>query len=1463
MGSIAKNPRIPAPHAPPGPRLRYDFAMPLHDFHPAVAAWFRRQFARATAVQAQAWPAIRRHQHTLIAAPTGSGKTLAAFLAAIDELVREGLERPLPDETRVLYISPLKALSNDIQKNLSLPLAGIRDELLMQQLPDVDIRTVVRTGDTPAGERTRMRRQPPHILVTTPESLFILLSSDSGRRMLKTVRSVIVDEIHALAGNKRGAHLSLSLERLAALREEHQQRRPTRIGLSATQKPIEDMAHFLVGKHDSNDECAIVDTGHVRARDLALEVPSAPIEAVMSNEVWEEIYDRLEQLINEHRTTLIFVNTRRLAERAARHLAERIGEQYVTAHHGSLSREHRLDAEQRLKAGTLRALVATASLELGIDIGDVDLVCQLGSPRAISTFLQRVGRAGHAVDATPKGRLFPLSHDELVECTALLDAVRRGELDRIHIPAHPLDVLAQQIVAEVASREWDEPALYDMLRRAWPYRDLARDDYTAVVRMLADGFTTRRGRRGAYLHRDAVNNRLRARRGGRLVAVTNGGAIPDLFDYDVILQPEGLYVGNLNEDFAFESVAGDIFQLGNTSYRVLKVEQGKVHVADAHGQPPTMPFWLGEAPGRSDELSFAVSRLRELVAAHLQEGTEATVAWLHAVLHLSPSAAQQLVDYLALAQAVLGVMPTQRTIVFERFFDEPGDMHLVIHAPFGSRLNRAWGLALRKRFCRKFNFELQAAAMEDSIVLSLGPTHSFPLAEIADYLKSSNVREVLIQALLDAPLFETRWRWNTNIALAVLRNRNGKRVPAQWQRSSAQDLVAVIFPDQLACIENIAGDREVPDHPLVQQTIHDCLYEAMDIEGLEKLLAGIEHGEVSIEARDLPAPSPLAQAILNAKAYAFLDDAPMEERRTLAVQQRRYLDPQSAAELGRLNPEAIAQVRAEAWPEARDADELHDALNVLGFVTEEEGRRDVRWPAMLDQIIAQRRATRLLTLANATVWVAAERLAEVLALFPAATLTPVIAPVIEPADKLWNADDALREIVRSRLEGLGPVTATQLAVPLGVPLAQVNFALAALEQEGYVLQGSYTGSTQEIEWCERGLLARIHRYTVQQLRREIEPVSPADFMRFLLRWQHLGEARGQGSEALAAVLEQLEGYSIPAAAWEADILPARIESYYSQMLDGLCSAGRFTWLRLQAPKDKGDEKRKATPVRMTPVALLPRQHVRHWRSGAADVEQSNLTATAQKVADTLQQHGASFFIDLVHHTGMLRTQVEESLGDLAARGLVTADSYAGLRALITPALRKAGYGRHARRRGGASIDEAGRWELLRKTVTPERDSERIEHIARALLRRYGVVFRKLLERESKLPTWRELLYVYRRMEARGELRGGRFVQGYSGEQFALPEAVGSLRDTRKRPAKGEFITLSAADPLNLAGILTPGTKVPALAGNRVLFRDGVPVAATIAGEFEALQTLSAEEQRQMRERLAGKFPTSFSAKRPA
>jgi len=1412
--------------------------MGLDTFHPAVKAWFNSHFPEPTAVQDASWPAIARGEHTLLAAPTGSGKTLAAFLASIDGLVREGLERGLPDETRVLYISPLKALSNDIQKNLQLPLVGIRDCLLEHGLPDVDIRAWVRTGDTPQWERQKAARTPPHILVTTPESAYILLTSDSGRRMLQSVRTVIVDEIHALAGTKRGAHLALSLERLEALAPH----RLTRVACSATQKPIETMAKFLLGARD--EPCNIIDTGHIRERDLALELPGSPLEAVMANEVWEELYDRLAELVSEHKTTLVFVNTRRLAERAARHLGERIGEENVTSHHGSLAREHRLHAEQRLKAGKLKCLIATASLELGIDIGDVNLVCQLGTPRSIAAFLQRVGRSGHAVGATPKGRLFPLSRDDLVECTALLHAAAQGELDRIDIPPHPLDVLAQQIVAEVAGAgEWGETALYESFRRAWPYRELSRAQYDEVVRMLSEGFSTRRGRRSAYLHHDAVNGRLRARRGAKLVAVTNGGAIPDQFDYDVVLAPEGFRVGTLNEDFAFESLPGDIFQLGNTSYRILKIEQGKVHVEDARGEPPNLPFWLGEAPGRSDELSAAVSRLRADVDEWLAGGMQAAVTEAMNRYAIPGAAAEQLVHYLAGARAALGVVPTQERIVFERFFDETGDMHLVIHSPYGSRINRAWGLSLRKRFCRKFNFELQAAALEDSIILSLSTTHSFPIDEPAKYLHSATVREVLVQALLAAPMFPTHWRWVASIALAIRRNHNGKRAPAWFQRNDAEDLVAVVFPDQLACAENITGLREIPDHPLVNQAVDDCLHDVMDFDGFLRLLQRLEAGEIEILGRDLNGPSPLAQEILGARPYAFLDDAPAEERRALAVQSRRFMDPSEAADLGRLDDAAIERVRAEAWPEPRTADELHDALVVLGFVTEAEGRRGTMqppegglafdWQHLFATLTGEQRATALDT-GSAKLWVAAERLHEFEQLFGTPVIDPVIAAVRTPVDA--TPEDALRELVRSRLEGLGPVTAVALGAPLGVDADRIESALVALEQEGFVMRGRYTAAAAQPdapgEWCERRLLARIHRYTIKRLRSEIEPVSAAQFMRFLVRWHGLTD-RPEGADALAMVMDQLEGFSAAAASWERDIIPARLGLYTSDMLDTLCATGKTAWMRLAVRRTNG-EKRTAA-VRNAPITLADRLAVQYWHEASPlpDFERADLTPGAQRILDALEAGGASFFIDLVQGTGLLRTQVEEALGELVNWGLVTSDSFAGLRALATPSAQRPGF---AKRRGRlpkvSGFDRAGRWSLIRPAPDVDR-AEALEHIAWVLLRRYGVVFRKVLERETNLPPWRELLRVYWRMEARGEIRGGRFVQGFSGEQFALPDAVAELRSLRSRKADGDRVVISASDPLNLVGIILPGEKIAATLQNRIVFRDGVPVALQSGDDIRA------------------------------
>lgn len=1463
-------------------------------FHPAVASWFRGQFPAATEVQRRAWRAIGGGSHTLISAPTGSGKTLAAFLAVIDTLVKRGLDASLPDETRILYISPLKALSNDISKNLQAPLAGIRDRLLESGEPDVCIRALVRTGDTTQSERAKMRRQAPHILVTTPESLYILLTSESGRRMLGTVETVIVDEVHALAGNKRGAHLAVSLERLAALCG----RPPVRVGVSATTKPMDSMVEFLIGADRA--PCQVIDQGHVRNWDLRLELPSSPLEAIMANEVWVEIYDRLAALAADHRTTIVFVNTRRLAERVARHLADRCGEDQVTSHHGSLSREHRLMAEERLKAGKLKVLVATASLELGIDIGEVDLVCQLGSPRGIARLLQRVGRSGHGVDRVPRGRLVPLSRDELVECVALLDSVARGELDAVTLCRKPLDVLSQQIVAEVSMQEWGVDELFDLIVRSAPFRELSRRVYLDVLKMLANGFTTQRGRRGAYLHHDRVNDRLRPRRGARLTAVTNGGTIPDQFDHDVVMLPGELFVGTLNEDFAFESMPGDIFQLGNTSWRILKVHSGKVFVEDARGLPPTIPFWFGEAPGRSDELSEAVSRLRTEVDEALEDGTVADVAKrLSANPALPLAATEQLTDYLGAARAALDGLPTAKRIVIERFFDEAGDTHIVVHSPYGSRLNRAWGLALRKRFCRRFNFELQAAALEDTIVISLGVVHSFPLDEVSRYLARATVADVLTQAVLDAPIFPGRWRWNASVALAVRRFRNGKRAPAFFQRADAEDLLATVFPDQLACAENLAGEREIPDHPLVAQTLEDCLRGVMDIDGLAELLGRIEAGEVEVVCCELTSPSPLAQEVLSAKPYAFLDDAPAEERRTLAIQSRRHLTVEQAADLGRLDPEAIERVRSEAWPDSRDEDELHDALVVLGFMAPEETggpERSVvlqeageRERAMFEKLVTDGRASSFIVPGGAPVWVSAERVGELSLAVPGGRTEPHMGAL---DSNIETPEAALRELVRSRMEGLGPVTAAELGRPLGLAGQDVAATLVALEAEGFAMRGRFTeramrtqipgaedfpasagrgvqmprngasqapgvGQEQDDsleEWCDRRLLSRIHRYTLKRLRSEIEPVTVADYQRFLFRWQGLGSERRQGSEALAAVIGELQGLALPAAAWEQEVLPARLQDYSPLLMDELAVSGRIVWYRpsLRPQRGQADEsavRRGRGTVANSPIVILPREAAAPWRRLAAPANGSAgdipLSAGASRIRDLLADRGALFFQDLVQASGLLRVQTEEALAELVAGGLVTADAFHGLRVLITPPSRRRGFhGRRSRR--GPSFDSAGRWALLERAPAVGSDGTRpeaVEHAARAVLRRYGVVCRSVLQREGNLPGWRDLLGVFRRLEARGEIRGGRFVGALGGEQFALSSAVELLRRCRREGRTDEWIVVSAADPLNLEGILTPGGRVASIHSHRLLYKGGIAVATLTAAGLQWLEELDGADRR--------------------
>ncbi|WP_447803646.1 DEAD/DEAH box helicase [Pseudomonas serbica] len=1402
----------------------------LAGFHPAVSAWFSNKFATVTAAQARAWPLIRQRRSTLIAAPTGSGKTLTAFLAVIDDLVHRGLEnlQGLPNETLVVYVSPLKALSNDIQINLQDPLAGITEQLRRMGLPELRISTAVRTGDTPQKDRSAMRKTAPHILVTTPESLYVLLGSDSGRQMLSTTGTVIVDEIHAIAASKRGSHLALSLERLQALCAKPL----VRIGLSATQKPIEAVSRFLVGR---DRPCEIVDIGHARPRDLDIEVPPVPLSAVMANDVWELVYDRLAALARAHRTTLVFVNTRRLAERLSRHLSERLGKDAVAAHHGSLAKEFRLDAEQRLKRGELQVLIATASLELGIDIGDVDLVCQIASPRSIAGFLQRVGRSGHQVGGTPKGRLFATTRDDLIECVALLDCVRRGELDTLLIPEAPLDVLAQQIIAEVSCQEWPEQALLELFRNASPYSRLDEKHYQALLQMLAEGFDGRQGIRSAYLHRDAVSRTLRGRRGAKLTAVTSGGTIPDNADYSVLLEPQGLNIGSVNEDFAVESIAGDVFQLGNTSYRILRVDTGKVRVEDAQGQPPTIPFWLGEAPGRSAELSFAVARLQaqlDTLLGATPGNLQPALDWLTQTLGLNLASAEQLAEYLARARQTLGALPSQDTLLMERFFDESGGTQLVIHSPFGSRINRAWGLALRKRFCRTFNFELQAAASEDAIVLSLSSSHSFELADVWRYLHSNTAEHILIQAVLDAPLFGVRWRWNAGVALALPRFRGGRKVPPQIQRMKSEDLTASVFPDQIACVENLVGERDIPDHPLVEQTLDDCLHDAMDSNGWLALLRRMERGEVRLISRDLPAPSPLAAEILSARPYTFLDDAPLEERRTQAVLNRRWSEPQSTDDLGALDADAIDAVREEAWPTPGNVDEMHETLMSLACITDAEASANPHWLEWLNALADSGRACRI----NHSLWLALERLTCLQAIYPQADLSPPLQ-ALPGFDLAWTPDDAVVEVIRARLSAFGPLPMQAIAAPLELPALKVTQALAHLEREGYVLRGRFTPGNPEEEWCERHLLARIHRYTVKRLRREIEPVALQDFMRFLFDWQHLSNAtRGQGSTVLPAIVAQFEGYPAAASAWDSDLLPARLKDYSPTWLDEACRSGKLVWSRLTARN-----RSTGTALRSTPIVLLPRNRVGLWNDLTEQTPVSELSPKTQKVHAALSQHGALFFDELIHEAHLLRTELEIALQELVGAGLVNADSFAGLRALITPASKR--QQRSSRRGRGAFVggmDDAGRWALLRRAVTaPVVDNPRptptptdtLEHIAMTLLRRYGVVFWRLLEREADwLPSWRELLRTFHRLEARGEIRGGRFVSGLAGEQFALPEAIPLLREVRRRPHDGSLVAVCGVDPLNLAGTLLPGAKVPALASNRLVYRDGLPAAAEIAGK---------------------------------
>jgi ATP-dependent Lhr-like helicase len=1395
--------------------------MPLTNFHPIIRDWFLQRFAAPTEAQQLGWPAILRCQDTLIAAPTGSGKTLTAFLASIDRLLRLAMAGELRDQTYVVYVSPLRALSNDIQRNLEGPLDQILSLARAQHPHCQEIRAMVRTGDTPASERQRMVRRPPHILVTTPESLYLVLTGKRSREILRGVETVVVDEIHAVARDKRGSHLALSLERLDALCET----RPVRIGLSATQKPLSDLGSFLVGAGQGPP--TLVDIGHVRDMELAIEVPRMELQAVCTHEHWAEVYERLVELIDEHRSTLIFVNTRKLAERVAHQLSERIGEDHVLSHHGSLAHRSRQRTEQRLKEGSLKAVVATASLELGIDIGHIDLVCQLGTPRSIATFLQRVGRAGHSLGLVPKGRLFALSREELVECAALVRAVRAGRLDRIEIPRAPLDILAQQIVAAVACEDWDEDALFELCRRAHPYRDLARSDYEAVLAMLSEGIAPQRGRWGAYLHRDRVNNRLRARKGARLTALTCGGAIPEIADYRVVRDDEErTVVGTLDEDFAVESNAGDIFLLGNTSWRIKHVRGGEVVVLDAHGAPPTIPFWRGEAPGRTLELSAEVARLRADLVARPRDasaGPKAPVEWLEQECHLGQDAAGQLRTYVEAQYAATGMVPTQTKLLFERFFDESGGMQLVLHAPFGTRINRAWGLAMRKRFCRSFDFELQASADDNGVVLSLGAQHSFPLEQMYKLVPSRLARDVLVQAFLAVPFFTSRWRWNVTRALQLKRSQKGQRVPPHLQRMRADDLLSAVFPAQTACKENVVGDIELPDQPLVRQTMDDCLFEAADLDGLVTVLGGIESGAIEVMGLDTREPSPFAHELLNANPYAFLDDAPLEERRARAVTMRRTLSIEALRDLSRLDPEVIAQVKEEAWPIVRDADELHDALLSLGVLPEIDG------PNWRDYFATLRGSGRATTVERAAkLWVATERWPLVKAIWPDARCSPDVR-VPAGVQQNWSREEAITHIVRGRMECVGPTTVASLASTLTLDGADVETALLALENQGSVLRGHFT-SQQELEWCDRRLLARIHRLTLEGLRRQIAPVAADQFMRFLARHQHVEpETRLRGQAGLHAIIEQLEGFEAPVGHWEKHLLSARLEGYNGGWLDGLTFFGQVSWGRLRSVASLAGGKSNGAwngrpfraLTRSTPITLMLRDHV-SWLvpevTGNPEVSEA-LSGNARAMYEAFLRHGALFPAQLGLLLQLVPAQVDDILGELAAAGLITSDGYAALRTLLGRKARQTPRRWRRVRQARSAISAqlpASRWTLLRSGLGPGVDSDtRTEQWCRLLLRRYGVMFRDLLFNESAAPPWSALVRIYRRLEARGEIRGGRFVADVAGEQYALPEAITLLRSASPNPTRGSLV-LQATDPLNLTSQVTPGPRVAAMPGNVIV-----------------------------------------------
>jgi ATP-dependent Lhr-like helicase len=1358
-------------------------AMP--GFLPFVDRWFAEAFGEPTEPQRRGWPAIASGRDTLIVAPTGSGKTLAAFLWALDHLHRLGLEGRLEDRVYVVYVSPLRALNNDIEKNLKEPLAGIRAAAAAEGLRPPEVRMAVRTGDTLAAQRQAMTRRPPHVLITTPESLYILLTAERFRPALAGTRVVIVDEIHALMGGKRGAHLALSLERLQALVEAHAPgARPQRIGCSATVSPVEEALAFLTGA-TARDPVAI-DAGFSRELDLRVVAAVDDFLTAPSDTVWEASLQEIAELVQAHRTTLVFCQSRRAAERLARDLDDRIGEGRVAAHHGSLSRRGRLDAEHRLKQGELRALVATSSLELGIDIGAIDLVIQVQSSRSVATTLQRIGRAGHRLTQVSKGRIVVTKGEELLEAAAVVRSIRERRLDRIAVPQAPLDVLAQQIVAAVAAESIAVDELYGRFRQAAPYRGLGRDDFVAVVRSLAEPLPADvRGVTPRILW-DRVNDRLHARRGSRLLALTSGGTIPDAGLYDVFVADTDLKVGTLDEEFVTESLPGDVFLLGSNAWRIVTVRAGRVLVEDGHGMSPTIPFWRGEHPARSWDLGLAVGRLRRDAAERLDAPDFA--AWAAAECGADGRAAAALGAWLRKAGEVLDGVPDDQGIVVESFSDEMGGRHAMIHSVFGMRVNGAWGLALREKMRRLFGLQAEASHVDDGILMSFAPGQVPPdPGRLPTLVPPEELEALLGHALIGSPLFATRFRQAAVRALFIARTQGGQRVPAYLTRLKAD-----------ALLEAVGGQAEFP---VVAETLRECLHDAFDVPRLTRLLERLHDGEMWTRQVDAPLPSPFVYPLLLAWDWAYLDAGHAEERRSDAVVMRKAW----SVAPGPLRPDIVATVEAElgrTTPErrARDPNELAAVLDDLGDLDEDEiADRVVAEPRRLLEALAGEGRVTSITLGGRRAWIPA-------------TDRDLYAGL--------DGDDGLERVALRALRTRGPLTAAGLAVRYGVGDEAVARVLDRLVARGLVRRGAYLEGAAGPQYVHVAVLDAIQRRQVHARRVPRPLAAPEQLSAALLRRHHLHpDHRLVGAPGVLAALELLQGEDIPVRVWEQALLPGRVEGYQREWLDRLGLGGEIVWTVFDVTG--GDPRRSGR------VGVALRENLGWLRHRPASPPE--LDARTKNVLLHLQLRGASFVQDLTRVTGLSTADTLATLWALFWAGLVSPDSFSVIVAGTGPPRSTPGAAppRRRRRRGQSrgvlpQLPLVGRWSAFGDDE-PLGAEERDEARARLLLSRYGVLARELAGGD-----WSTLRHTLLRLEYGGEVARGYFVEGLSGEQYALADALRDL-DAPARRAE-PHVLVNMVDPANLWGRLfalsrPDGTRVAAarIPQSWLVFRAGRPV----------------------------------------